>query len=79
MSGPAVGRALREHFDSVRQRELRRLHKKLRGLTETERQSIDAVTADVIHALARLPEQALANEAPATTVEAVVRLFALTE
>lgn len=78
MSGSAVTRALRDHFESIRVREMLRLDKKLRGLTEADRQSVDGITAEVIRALARAPEAALVGgDASPAAVEALVRLFAL--
>jgi glutamyl-tRNA reductase len=78
MSGPAATRALHERFESIRVRELQRLDKKLRGLTQDDRRSVEAITADLIRALTRLPEAALnGGDAPPGTAAALVRLFAL--
>jgi len=77
MSGPTVSRALRTRFDRIRRAELERLDKKLRGLTDADRRSVEALTADIIQAIARVPEQALAAEAPRASLDAVVRLFEL--
>ena len=77
MSGPTVSRALHERFESIRRAEFERLNKKLRGLTDQERRSVDAITADIIRALARAPERALAGDASQPAVDALIRLFAL--
>jgi hypothetical protein len=76
MSGPTVGRALHDRFDAIRRAELARLKKKLAGLSDDERQHVDAITADIIHAIARVPASAL-TEAKPPALEALVRLFAL--
>ena len=77
MSGPAVGQALYERFEVIRRAELDRLKKKLGGLTDEERGHIDAITADITHAIARVPALALSNEVDPLALEALVRLFAL--
>jgi glutamyl-tRNA reductase len=76
MSGPIVS-ALRERFEAIRRAEIERLTKKLRGLTGDERRSVDAITVDVIHAIASLPERALAGDVSRPAAEALVRLFSL--
>lgn len=77
MSGPTVSQALRDRFEAIRQLEIERLNKKLRGLSDDDRRSLEAITADVVRALASLPAAALAADAPAPAVEALVRVFAL--
>ena len=77
MSGAAAGQALHERFETIRRAELERLKKKLGSLTEEDRRFVHQITEDVVYALARGPQQALAGNAPPFTVEAVVRLFAL--
>ena len=77
MSGTKVSRALQYRFDMIRQAEIERLGKKLRGLTEDERRSVEAITADVIHAIACVPHRALHDDIPAPTLEALVHLFEL--
>ena len=77
MSGPTVSVALRHRFDAIRRAELERLDKKLRGLSEEDRQSIEVITADVIRAIACVPERALHDNASEPSVNAVVRLFDL--
>jgi glutamyl-tRNA reductase len=77
MSGRTVSRALRDRFESIRQREIARLGKKLRGLSDAERESLDAITAHVVGALASLPDRALTDGEDARSLEAIVRLFAL--
>ena len=77
MSGGIVGQALQDRFESIRQAEVDRLEKKLRGLSEDARRIVEAITADVVRAIARVPARALSDEVPVPALEAVVRLFAL--
>ncbi|HYM26233.1 MAG TPA: hypothetical protein VEU08_23615 [Vicinamibacterales bacterium] len=79
MSGPTVKRVLHNHFETVRRAELDRLEKKLRGLSDDQRRSVDAITAEIIHAIAGVPESNLTDDVPQTAVDALVRLFALPE
>jgi hypothetical protein len=70
--------ALQEHFEAVCREELERLRRKLVGLTESERESAEAVIADVITALTREPGQALVDVPHhPSTIDAIVQLFAL--
>jgi glutamyl-tRNA reductase len=78
MSGTAVGRALRNRFESIRQTEIERLDKKLRGLSDAERRSAEAIIGQVVQAIARVPEQALSENTPAPALQALVHLFDLT-
>ena len=77
MSGLTASQALSDRFDAIRRAELERLKKKLTGFSDAERQFVDEITADVVGALIRGPEQALAQDSPLVAVEALVRLFAL--
>jgi len=77
MSGSCASRALRERFETIRRAEIERLTKKLRGLSDDERRSVEAITADVIHALVRVPERVLAAESSEPAARALVRLFGL--
>ena len=77
MSGLVVRRALRNRFESIRQNEIERLQKKLRGLSDHERQSVEAITVEVIHALARGADRALEQDVPEPALAALVRLFEL--
>ena len=78
MSGPTVSKALQARFDAIRRSELERLKKKLGGLNEEDRRSVEAITADIIQAIARVPAHALSDGVQSSpTLEAVVRLFAL--
>ncbi len=78
MSGGMVGDALQEHFEAVCREELERLRRKLVGLSEAERESAEAIIADVISALTREPSQMLAVEPPhPAAIDAIVQLFAL--
>jgi hypothetical protein len=77
MSGPVVSRALRTRFETIRRAELARLEKKLRGLTADDRRSVEAITAEVIHAISRIPERTIDHDTPAHALEALIHLFAL--
>jgi glutamyl-tRNA reductase len=77
MSGSCASRALRERFETIRRAEIERLTKKLKGLSDDERQSVEAITEDVIHALVRVPERVLAAESSEPAARALVRLFGL--
>ncbi len=77
MSGPKVSEALQERFDAIRRAELERLRKKLGGLTDEDRRHVEAITADIIRAIARVPAERLAASPQGPAVEAMVRLFAL--
>jgi len=77
MSGPSVSLAMRDRFEEIRRAELERLsRKKLRGLTEAQRASVDAITADVTRAILTMAERGLST-ASQPAVEAVARLFEL--
>lgn len=77
MSGRTVSQALQQRFDAIRRSELERLKKKLGNLTDDERRSVEAITADIINAIARVPARALTDREHAPQLDAVVRLFAL--
>ena len=77
MSGLTASQALHDRFDAIRRAELARLKKKLAGLSDADRLSVDQITADIVGALSRGPGQALAEGSPRIAVEALVRLFAL--
>jgi glutamyl-tRNA reductase len=72
-----VSQALRDRFESIRQAEVERLEKKFRGLTDGDRRIVEAITAEVVQAIAGVPARVLANETAEPALEAVVRLFAL--
>jgi glutamyl-tRNA reductase len=77
MSGTTVGHALRKRFDSIRLTEIERLEKKLRGLSDDERRSAEAIIRDVVHAIARVPDHLLNDDTPAPALQALVHLFDL--
>jgi glutamyl-tRNA reductase len=77
MSGISVGRALKKRFDAIRQTEVERLNKKLRGLSDIERRSAEAIIHEVVHAIASVPVRALNEDTPAPALEALVHLFDL--
>ena len=62
MSGETAARALGERFDAIRRAEMRRLHKKLAPLSAVERAEVEAITAQVVHAIATAPARALARD-----------------
>jgi len=77
MSGRTVSLAMRERFESIRRVELERLgRKKLRGLTDDQRESVDTITAEVTRAIVLLAERGL-SDASQPAIDAVARLFAL--
>jgi glutamyl-tRNA reductase len=77
MSGRALSDALRQRFESIRQAELERLDKKLRGLSPEDRSHVDAITASVIEAIAGVPDRALSGDVGQHHVDRVAQLFAL--
>ncbi len=77
MSGRGVSEALRDRFETIRQSEVERLEKKLRRLSDDDRRVVEAITAEVVQAIAGAPARALADEASRPALDAVVRLFAL--
>ena len=77
MSGPRIGEALRERFESIRRAELQRLNKKLRGLTADQRESVEAITAEITRAIAGVAEHGLSVHGSPPAVDALVRLFRL--
>lgn len=77
MSGTIVGPALERRFEEVRGSEIDRLRRKLVGLSPEERESAEAIIADVIGALVRVPAAVLASAQHLPTLEAVVHLFGL--
>lgn len=77
MSGPTVSQALQERFDTIRRAELERLKKKLGNLTDAERRSVEAITADIVNAIASVPARVLTDRTQARQLDVVVRLFAL--
>jgi len=72
-----VSRALRARFETIRQSELVRLDRKLRGLTDDERRSVEAITAEVIHAISCVPERTIDDDTPPRALEALIELFGL--
>lgn len=77
MSGLTASRALADRFSAIHRAEIGRLEKKLRGFTDEDRRAVEALTADVIQAIARVPAEQLTGDVPPLAVAAVVRLFAL--
>ncbi len=77
MSGPTVRQALQKRFDVIRETEFARLKRKLGRLSDEELRHVEAITADIINAIARVPARALSDDVPAPALEAVVQLFNL--
>jgi Glutamyl-tRNAGlu reductase, dimerisation domain len=77
MSGRTVSDLLRRRFDAIRESELVRLSKKLNGLAPDQRLHAEAIAADVVRAIALVPERALAAEASQDHIDALAHLFAL--
>jgi hypothetical protein len=75
MSGEMAARALHEHFDNIRRSELTRLRKKVSALSESERAEVEAITAEVVAALARQPAHALETDCSPVLVRTIVDLF----
>jgi glutamyl-tRNA reductase len=77
MSGDVVSQALQDRFESIRQAEIERLEKKFRGLSDDDRRVVEAITAEVVQAIADVPARILDEDVPEPALEAVVRLFEL--
>jgi glutamyl-tRNA reductase len=77
MSGLAVSQALCERFEAIRRQEVERLKKKLRGLSDDDRQSVEAITAAIVRAIAAVPREALEADAAPPAIDVLVRVFAL--
>lgn len=75
MSGAVAARALEAQFESIRRSEFTRLHKKVSALSPEHRAQVDAITALVVHAIARGPAEALARDATPSLVAAALELF----
>ena len=73
--------ALRERFEDIRQTELVRLKRKLRGLSDAELEEIDAATRSIVnkichHPMTRIKDYA-ASPDPPVKLEAVCELFGI--
>ena len=73
--------ALRERFEDIRQTELVRLKRKLRGLSDAELEEIDAATRSIVnrichHPMTRIKDYA-ASPDPPVNLEAVCELFGI--
>lgn len=75
MSGASAAKALEARFESIRQSEFTRLRKKVASLSPEHVAEVDAITASVVHAIARWPKAALGGDAAPVLVQAVVDLF----
>ena len=75
MSGERAAQALGDRFEAIRRSELARLRKKLSALSAEERAQVDAITAQVVQALAAAPQRALACDESPLLVRTVVDLF----
>lgn len=70
-----AARALRERFESIRQTELVRLRKKVSTLNDDEQAEVDAITLDIVQAIAAGPARVLADEPSPELVRTVIDLF----
>jgi glutamyl-tRNA reductase len=70
-----AARALHEHFETIRRSELARLRKKVSMLSDEERAEVEAITAQVVQAIANEPARALATDKSPVLVRALVDLF----
>lgn len=77
MSGPTATDRLRTRFEAIRESELARLSKKLNGLDPDQRLYVEAIAADVVRAIALVPERALLAGACQDDIDALAHLFAL--
>lgn len=75
MSGASAAQALEAQFESIRRSEFTRLRKKVASLSPEHVAEVDAITASVVHAIARWPAAALGGEVAPVLVQAVVDLF----
>ncbi len=75
MSGELAARALASQFELIRRSEFTRLRKKVSSLSPEQLAEVDAITADVVHAIARRPAAALAHDSAPGLVRAVIELF----
>lgn len=67
--------ALGDRFESIRRAEIARLRKKLAVLSAADRAEVEAITAQVVQAIAAVPSRALAGDESPVLVRAVVELF----
>lgn len=70
-----AARALGDRFESIRRAEIARLRKKLAALTAADRAEVEAITAQVVRAIAAVPASALARDDSPVLVRAAVDLF----
>ena len=78
MNGPTAAEALAGRFRAIRESELARLDKKLRDLTEDDRESIKAIAAQVTEAIAQVAHRALHAGVSQQAVDVLIRVFELT-
>jgi glutamyl-tRNA reductase len=75
MCGEAAARALRTRFEEIRRAELQRLRKKIASLGPSAVAEVDAVTAQVVQAIASRPTWTLRHDNDPPLVDAVLHLF----
>ena len=78
VNGRTAAEALAGRFRAIRESELARLDKKLRDLTEDDRQLVEAIAAQVTEAIARVPQRALCVGVSQQAVDVLIRVFELT-
>jgi Glutamyl-tRNAGlu reductase, dimerisation domain len=75
MSGEMAARALQHRFESIRRSEFARLNKKVASLSAEDRAKVEAITAQVVSAIAQQPARALTHDRSPVLVRALVELF----
>ncbi len=75
MSGEAAARVLHDRFEAIRRAEMARLHRKIASLSAHEQAAVDAITAQVVHAIAQHPAAALSRDDSSGLVQAAFELF----
>jgi len=77
MSGALAARALEAQFESIRRSEFTRLRRKVAAFSPEFVAQVDAITADVVRAIARRPVAALEADATPGLVQVALELFHL--
>lgn len=75
MSGAAAAEALQARFDEVLKSEWTRLGRKVSGLDEGQRQAVESIVAQVVHALADRPARTLTTTNEPALGHLALRLF----
>ncbi len=75
MSGDAAAQVLHDRFEAIRRAEMARLRRKLSSFSEQEQSAVDAITAQVVHAIVQHPAAALRRHSSPGLVQAAFDLF----